>query len=124
MKKIIPLVITDDIQTAAKFHIDLFGFTVVYEADWYVHLLHEDSGSELAFMITNSENQPDFLHQSFTKGGLVLTFEVDNAAAEFERIAKLDGVTIKYNLKSEEWGQKHFIIEDPAGVYIDVVEQL
>ena len=36
--------------------------------------------------------------------------------------AKQNALDIALELKSEEWGQRHFAIKDPNGVYIDVVQ--
>ncbi len=51
------------------------------------------------------------------------TFEVEDAQAEYERLTGL-GVTMSYDLKDEEWGQRHFMVKDPAGVVIDIVQHL
>ena len=123
MKAIYPLIITDKIKEAVQFHKDTFGFTAVFEQDWYVQLLHEKSGAELAFMVPNAENQPAFLHPKFNGEGIVLSFEVDDAKAEYERVSGLNGMRFALKYTEEEWGQKHFIVRDPSGAYIDVVEQ-
>lgn len=123
MKAIYPLIITDKIKEAVQFHKDTFGFTAVFEQDWYVQLLHEKSGAELAFMVPNAENQPAFLHPKFNGEGIVLSFEVDDAKTEYERVSGLNGMQFALKYTEEEWGQKHFIVRDPSGAYIDVVEQ-
>ena len=123
MQKLYPLLITEKINECAAFYTEHFGFSVVFQQDWYVHLLHEASGAELAFMAPNTDTQPAELHPGFTGSGMVYGFEVYDAAAEYERLggANLDVVT---ELKDEPWGQRHFIVRDPAGIYVDVVQQL
>lgn len=123
MKKIYPLLITDKLHECAEFYVSNFGFSKVFEQDWYVHMVHEKSGAELAFMVTGATSQPKELHAGFTGEGMVYGFETDDAAAEFERLSKA-GVPMVVELKDEEWGQRHFIVRDPAGVYVDVVQQL
>jgi uncharacterized glyoxalase superfamily protein PhnB len=123
MKKIYPLVITDDIKATAQFYQDNFGFIAVFEADWYIQLLHEKSGTELAFMVPNAENQPNELHAGFGGKGIVFSVEVEDAEAEWERL-KDKNLDVVVELRDEEWGQRHFIVADPAGVYVDVVQQL
>ncbi len=123
MKKLYPLIITDDIKAMAAFYIDNFGFQAVFEQDWYIQLLHADSGVELAFMVPNAENQPKELQAAFAGQGIVLSLEVDDAAKEYAKVADKD-LDFIVKLREEEWGQKHFIVRDPAGTYIDVVEQL
>ena len=122
MKKVYPLLITDKLQECAAFYVQYFGFEKVFEQDWYVHLVHQ-SGAELAFMVPNAENQPAELHPAFGGKGLVFSFEVKDAEKEYNRL-KDSGIKIFYNLTTEEWGQKHFMVEGAAGEFIDVVEQL
>lgn len=123
MKKVYPLLITNKLKDCAEFYVDNFGFATVFEQDWYVHLVHEQSGAELAFMAPNSENQPKELHQGFNGKGLVYGVEVEDAAKEYERFKGKD-LDVIVELRDEPWGQRHFIICDPAGVYVDVVQQL
>jgi len=124
MKKIYPLLISNKLKECAAFYVEHFSFTTVFEQDWYVHLVHEKSGAELAFMIPNAENQPKDLHPGFTGEGLVYGFEVEDAKQEYERLSSKKDVEIIVELRDEEWGQRHFIVRDPAGVYVDVVQQL
>ena len=123
MKKVYPLLITEKLTECANFYVQYFGFTKVFEQDWYIHLVHEKSGAELAFMIPNADSQPKELHLGFNGNGMVYGFEVADAEEEYNRLKDTD-INIVHALKTEEWGQKHFIAQDPAGVYIDVVEQL
>ncbi|MDO4641250.1 MAG: hypothetical protein Q4A84_06055 [Neisseria sp.] len=53
MKAIYPVTITRKIQECKAFYVDLFGFTTVFEADWYKQLLHEASGIEIGLMLPN-----------------------------------------------------------------------
>lgn len=124
MKKVYPLLITDKLKECAAFYGEHFGFTTVFEQDWYVHLVHEESGAELAFMIPGAENQPKELHPGFTGEGMVYGFEVEDAEREYKRLSSKKGISMIVELKDEEWGQRHFIVRDPAGVYVDVVQQL
>lgn len=123
MKKIYPLVITDNIKETVEFYKKHFGFIAVFEQDWYVQLLHEKSGTELAFMITNVDNQPKELHAGFKGDGIVFSVEVEDAEAEWKRLED-KGLKVIVELRDEEWGQRHFIVRDPSGVYVDVVQQL
>ncbi len=105
-----------------EFYTEVFGFSVIFEADWYVQLLHEASGIELAFMQPNLDNQPSRLHAEFDGKGVIYSLEVEDAASEYEKIQKTSAA-IFYPLTIEEWGQTHFMLTDPAGVTVDVVQQ-
>ena len=123
MKKLYPLLITDKLNECEQFYADLFGFKTVFKQDWYIQLLHESTGTELAFMVPNAANQPKALHAGFAGAGLVLSFEVDDAKKEYERLSSRN-LTMVVPLTDEEWGQRHFIIRDPTGTYVDIVQQL
>lgn len=122
MKKLFPITITEKIRETKDFYVNNFNFEIVFEADWYIHMRHE-SGIEIAVMLPNLENQPVFLHDSYDGKGVVYSLEVDDASKEYQRLKDL-GVAFLLELKDEEWGQRHFMMQDPAGVAVDVVEQL
>lgn len=122
MKRLFPITITTKLVECKGFYTKFFNFDVVFEADWYIHMRHE-SGIELAVMQPDLSNQPKFLHGAYAGEGVVYSFEVDDAKSEYERLKAL-GATIIYELTDEEWGQRHFILKDPAGVSIDLVQQL
>ncbi len=122
MKAIYPITITSKLNESKAFYQEIFGFSVVFEADWYVQLLHEASGVELALMKPNLDNQPSQLHAEFDGKGIIYSLAVEDAAKEYERIRQMS-VDIFYPLATEEWGQTHFMLIDPAGVTVDVVQQ-
>ena len=122
MQKIYPLIITDKLKECADFYSSNFGLDKVFEQDWYIQLLHKESGAELAFMIPNASNQPVQLRAGFGGSGLVLSFEVADARTEYERLK--GEVDIFYDLTEEEWGQKHFMVMGPAGEVVDIVQQM
>lgn len=122
MKKMFPLTITDKISECKDFYERFFSFEAVFEAEWYIQLRNKE-GVELALMLPNQQNQPEFLHAAYSGNGLVYSFEVDSAEAEYERLKSM-GADFAYELKEEEWGQKHFMMKDPAGMVVDVVEHL
>ena len=122
MKKLFPTTITPQIVETKDFYTKFFNFEVVFEADWYIHLRHE-SGIEIAVMLPDLKNQPEFLHASYAGNGIVYSLEVDDAKTEYARLTDL-GAPIVTELKDEEWGQRHFMLKDPAGMVVDVVQQL
>jgi uncharacterized glyoxalase superfamily protein PhnB len=118
-----PLTITDKIDECKKFYIDYFDFKVIFENDWYAQLRSSSNNIEIGLMLPNLDNQPDFLQSAYNGKGMMFTFEVDDVQAEYDNLISL-GVVFKMHIKDEEWGQRHFIVEDPAGVHIDVVQTL
>ncbi|HLU02394.1 MAG TPA: VOC family protein [Advenella sp.] len=123
MKKIYSIVITDKLQSCADFYTRHFAFSVVFQEDWYIHLVHEASGAELAFMAPNCASQPPQLQAPYQGTGIVLSLEVDDAEREYHRLRLNKDCDIFLPLKDEPWGQRHFMLTDPAGVCVDIVEQ-
>jgi len=122
LQKLFPITITDKLTECRDFYTTFFNFKIVFEADWYIHLRHE-SGTELAVMLPRLDNQPSIIHAPYNGEGVIYSFEAEDAQTEYERLTGL-GVTMSYDLKDEEWGQRHFMVKDPAGVVIDIVQHL
>jgi uncharacterized glyoxalase superfamily protein PhnB len=53
--------------------------------------------------------------------GLILNFEVEDVDAEYEWLVKKNKLPLERELRSEDFGQRHFITSDPNGVLIDVI---
>ncbi len=108
-----------DLQTYYQTH---FGFeTVFFEPGFYLHLLHPVSGVQLVFLAPDHASQPSFLHALTTHEGMVVTFEVSDARAAFAT-ARETGLDIAMDYREEAWGQHHFILRDPQGLLVDIVE--
>ncbi|KLK88865.1 hypothetical protein SZ63_05695 [Methanoculleus sediminis] len=118
-----PVVITPNLEECRDFYVEHFGFDVVFDADWYVQLKHAN-GIELGFMKPNLSTQPAFLHDAYGGEGIIVTYDVADAGREYGKAQKIEGVEIVYPYTEEEWGQKHFILKDPAGIFVDIVQQL
>ncbi len=55
--------------------------------------------------------------------GMFLTLQVEDAGAEHERLRSA-GLELALGLTDEPWGQRRFAVLDPAGMWVDVVEQI
>ncbi|ONI81638.1 glyoxalase/bleomycin resistance/extradiol dioxygenase family protein [Actinosynnema sp. ALI-1.44] len=115
-----PVVMTDRVAETRDFYRDHFGFELTFEADWYVSLKRGDW--ELAIL--------DPAHSTIPSGygtrvqGLLLNFEVDDVDAERRRLVDGAGLTEVLSLRSEAFGQRHFIVADPNGVLVDVIQPI
>ena len=52
---------------------------------------------------------------------MYLTIEVENVDKVYNEIKK-KGIEIKIDLRNEPWGDRHFAIQDPNGIGIDIVK--
>jgi catechol 2,3-dioxygenase-like lactoylglutathione lyase family enzyme len=114
-----PVLMTDRVAETAAFYETHFGFRRLFTADWYVHLQSAtDPGVNLAVLDGSHETIPAAARGRV--GGLILNFEVADVDAEHDRLAAA-GLPMLLPLRSEAFGQRHFITADPNGVLIDVI---
>jgi uncharacterized glyoxalase superfamily protein PhnB len=119
-----PVMVTANLEAVKAFYESVFGFNAVfYDADFYLHLVSPNSGIQLGFLMPEHASQPDFLRPLMSPDGYVISLEVKDAARAYAEAQKMD-LTMAMELKEEVWGQVHFILIDPAGFRIDVVQHL
>lgn len=117
-----PLYVVHDLAAQKAFYAEAFGFEAVFfDPEFYVHLVNPANGIEIGFMLKGLATQPPFLQPTAKVDGMVISFEVDKAEAAYEQ-ARKDGLDIIFELKEEHWNQVHFMVRDPAGLVIDIVE--
>jgi uncharacterized glyoxalase superfamily protein PhnB len=117
-----PVIMTGDVNGTAEFYKRHFGFKAAFVADWYIHLESEvDESVNLA--ILDGDHQTIPAEGRGRVSGLLINFEVEDVDAEFAR-AKKAGLPILLSLRDEAFGQRHFIIQDPNGVLIDVIKPI
>jgi len=97
------------------------GFTVVYTSDWYWHLTMRDQPTvNIAFVQADHESVPAAYRQPVQ--GVLLNIEMKDIDTYYAQSNTQDW-SVVLPLKSEPWGQKHFIVETPAaGLLIDFIE--
>lgn len=125
VRDLYPLITTPALFEARDFYTMHFGFDVLFEASWFVYLAGpgEDGtrGATLAFMAPDHPSVPPG-PEAFDGKGMILTIEVSDVAAMFDRL-NAQGAPIIHPLTDEDWGQRRFMTRDPAGVLVDVVQQ-
>jgi catechol 2,3-dioxygenase-like lactoylglutathione lyase family enzyme len=118
-----PVLMVEDAKAAADFYIRYFGFEETFSTDWYVSLRHGTRPeSELAFVQASHESIP--AEYRTPSRGLLLNLEVDDAAGEYARLVEGSGFEPLLALRDEAFGQRHFIVLDPAGNLVDVIENI
>jgi catechol 2,3-dioxygenase-like lactoylglutathione lyase family enzyme len=117
-----PIIVTPRGLECRNFYRRWFGLEVVFEASWFVLLGQEDGAATIAFMAPDHPSAPPG-PEPFSGKGMCLEFQVADAKTEYERFV-LDGAHLGLELRDEPFGQRRFGLFDPAGVWIDVVEQI
>ncbi|GLZ78069.1 glyoxalase [Actinorhabdospora filicis] len=119
-----PVLASSDVAAARDFYVGHFGFAITFEADWYVSLRRPDAPAfELALLDPSHPTVPEGYRRPL-RGGLVLNFEVADVDAEYARLVDGAGLTVELPLRSEDFGQRHFIVAAPDGVLIDVITNI
>jgi catechol 2,3-dioxygenase-like lactoylglutathione lyase family enzyme len=112
-----PVLCTSRLGESRDFYVTWFGFEVTFEADWYVSLRRP--GYELALLDHRHPTLPEGHHEAVR--GLLLNFEVEDVDAEWRRLVVQGGLPAVLDLRSEDFGQRHFIVADPGGALVDVI---
>jgi catechol 2,3-dioxygenase-like lactoylglutathione lyase family enzyme len=114
-----PLLQVADVEASASFYETHLGFERVFSSNWYVQLRSTSTPAiELAVIAHDHETIPAS-SRGLTQG-LILSFEVEDAAIEAARLAAA-GVPIIQPLRDEVFGQRHVIAIDPDGVLLDLI---
>ena len=121
VRSVHPVVVVRDVDATQRFYTDLFGLPTTYDADWFVQLRAEALGGvELAAVQAGHPTVPAGWE---TPAHVLVTVEVDDATSARERAERM-GLEPVMELRDEAFGQRHFMVADPDGVLVDVVEYL
>ncbi|MFC7546218.1 VOC family protein [Plantactinospora sp. GCM10030261] len=105
------------------FYVRWFGFEPTFEADWYVSLRRPGPPAyELALLDHTHPTLPAAYRRPVR--GLLLNVEVEDVDAEWDRLVVRGGLRPELGLRSEDFGQRHFIVAAPDGVLIDVITNI
>jgi uncharacterized glyoxalase superfamily protein PhnB len=102
VKDLYSIIVTDKSAECRDFYVQWFGFQVLLEASWFVYLAATgDHAFGIAFMSPDHPSRPPG-PEKFNGKGMFITIQVEDAAAEFERLAQ-GGLSIAYPLHDEPW---------------------
>ena len=113
--------ITTKLAESKAFYTNNLGFGVTFENEFYILLHTPNHEAEISFLLPDHPSQQPLFHKSFLGQGMYLTIEVDDVDDFYETLKK-KGIPIKIEIRNEPWGDRHFAIEDPNGIGIDIVE--
>jgi catechol 2,3-dioxygenase-like lactoylglutathione lyase family enzyme len=112
---------TKNITESKEFYTKVLNFGVTFENEFYLLLHTPDKNTNLAFLLPNHPSQQELFHEPFNGKGMFLTIEVDDVDKIYNEIKKM-GIEIKIVIRDEPWGDRHFAIQDPNGIGIDIVK--
>ena len=114
-------VITGKLAESKEFYTKVLGFGVTFENEFYLLLHTPGREAEISFLLPGHPSQQPLFRQPFQGQGMYLTIEVDDVDKLYEDLKK-KGVPIRIDIRDEPWGDRHFAIQDPNGIGIDLVK--
>jgi catechol 2,3-dioxygenase-like lactoylglutathione lyase family enzyme len=117
-----PVTMSADPARTAAFYRELLELETTFDSGWYVSLAAPGGAPELATVRHDHESIPAGFRTASPAGTLV-TVEVDDARAARARAAAMDA-PVEMELRDEDWGQRHFMVRDPDGLLVDVIEPI
>ena len=113
-------VVSEKLQESKEFYVRLFGCEVAYDSEWFVLL--QLGPTAIGFMQPGLEAQAPIFRSAFAGQGIWITVDVEDVDAEYKRLTDM-GVALELTLRDEPWGDRHFVVRDPNGIGVDIVQQ-
>ncbi len=114
-------IITSKLAETKAFYVNTLGFGITFENEFYLLLHTPKHEAELSFLLPEHPSQQALFHKPFGGEGMYLTIEVTDVDQLYNTL-KQKGTAIKIDLRDEPWGDRHFAIQDPNGIGIDIVQ--
>ena len=114
-------IITTKLAETKKFYTEILNFGITFENEFYLLIHTPNQQAELSFLLPNHPSQQPLFQQPFNGKGMYITIEVDDVNELYEQI-KNKGIAIDIEIRNEPWGDRHFAIQDPNGIGVDIVK--
>jgi uncharacterized glyoxalase superfamily protein PhnB len=113
-------IVTTKLAETKQFYTRLLDFGVTFENEFYLLMHTPDRTAEISFLLPNHPSQQPIFHSPFAGQGMYLTIEVERVDEWYAKL-KDKGAELEVDLRDEPWGDRHFTIQDPNGIAIDIV---
>lgn len=110
--------LSDDLAGTRDFYVDLFGYQVTFDSDWFVHLGDPDAEAlEVGVLRRDHEIVPPFVRAQPSGG--ILTIVVDDVDALHQKVLARD-IDVIEEPRNLFYGQRRMLITDPNGLLVDI----
>ncbi len=113
-------IITEKLQETKEFYTKVLDFGVSFENEFYLLLHTPNHSAEISFLQPNHPSQKPIFQSAFNGKGVYLTIEVEHVDELYKQLLE-KGIEVAIEIRDEPWGDRHFAIEDPNGIGIDIV---
>lgn len=114
-------IVTEKLAETKTFYTKVLNFGVTFENEFYLLLNTPNKEAEISFLLPNHPSQQPLFQKEFIGQGMFLTIEVEDVDKVYKEI-KNRKIEIKIDIRNEPWGDRHFAIQDPNGIGIDIVK--
>lgn len=114
-------IVTKKLKETKAFYTQVLNFGVTFENEFYLLLHTPNKDAALSFLLPDHPSQQPLFQQAFKGQGMYLTLEVEDVD-QWYTLMKKKGIKIDIELRNEPWGDRHFAIQDPNGIGIDIVK--
>lgn len=123
LKQFVPYLLVDDVAATSAFYVRHLGFEPVFELEWFVSLTHQERPEYKLDFVRRDYREHEVVPEAFLvrPAGVVLAFVVDDAAAAYATV-QAAGVPVVMALRDEPWGQRRFMVQDPAGTLVELLQ--
>lgn len=110
-------VLSDDLSGTRQWYVDLFGYQVTFDSDWFVHLQSPDAATiELGILLRSHSIVPTISRGAVTGGMLAIV--VDDVDQLHKKAVSL-GVAVLEPPRDMFYGQRRMLLTDPNGLLVD-----
>ena len=111
-------VVSSDLPATRAWFVDLLGYVVEFDSDWFVHLQSPTNADlEVGILAADHEIVPARVRAVPTGG--MLTVVVDDVDATHERAVAM-GIEVLEAPRDLFYGQRRMLVADPNGLVVDV----
>lgn len=116
--RILTNICADDLAASRDFYVRLLGFVVKYDSDWYVQL---GASGPLELELGIIKRTHDLVPKPYQTAptGMYVTFVVADVDEVYKKAQEM-GAMLVQEPRNEFYGQRRFLVLDPAGCLIDV----
>jgi catechol 2,3-dioxygenase-like lactoylglutathione lyase family enzyme len=119
--RVFPCLCVDDLTRSIVFYRALLDLVVSVDVGWYAEASGGDDRGVIAFVARGDASVPAGFDTQ--RGGVLVSVIIADAGAARARAEKLH-IDVVQELRDEEFGQRHFMVVDPDGFLVDVIETI
>ena len=117
-----PIVCSDQFEITVAFYEDYFNYVPAFEMDGFTILKREDR-DDMFLAVMDAEHKAIPEQYRKTTAGIILNYPVSDAKLAYQELY-WEGLNILSEPEDAVCGRKHFFVEDPNGILIDVAENI